>query len=39
MIQNVRISGYREFQNLTIEPHPRVKIMVGENESGKSERA
>jgi putative ATP-dependent endonuclease of OLD family len=36
MIEKVRISGYRKFQNLTIEPHPRVNIMVGENESGKS---
>lgn len=36
MIEKIRISGYRKFQNLTIEPHPRVNIMVGENEAGKS---
>ncbi len=36
MIEKVRISGYRKFQNLTIKPHPQVNIMVGENEAGKS---
>lgn len=36
MIEKVRIRGYRKFRDLIFEPHPRVNILVGDNESGKS---
>src|SRR5271155_3235293 len=36
MIDMIKIAGYRKFQNLTIEPHARFNLLVGENESGKS---
>jgi putative ATP-dependent endonuclease of the OLD family len=36
MIEKVRITGYRKFQDLAITPHPRFNILAGENEAGKS---
>lgn len=36
MIEKVRIRGYRKFGDVTFEPHPRLNILVGDNESGKS---
>jgi len=36
VIEKVKIHGYRRFRELTFEPHPRLNILIGENESGKS---
>lgn len=36
MIEMVRIRGYRKFRDLTFKPHPKLNVLVGENESGKS---
>jgi len=36
VIEKVKIHSYRRFRDLTFEPHPRLNILVGENESGKS---
>jgi putative ATP-dependent endonuclease of OLD family len=36
MIQKVVIKGYRTIKNLTLVPHPRFNLLVGDNESGKS---
>lgn len=36
MIKKVRIQGYRIFRDLTLEPNPRLNLIVGANESGKS---
>lgn len=31
MIEQVRITGYRKFRELTFTPHPRFNIIVGDN--------
>jgi energy-coupling factor transporter ATP-binding protein EcfA2 len=36
VIEEVRISGYRRFQEFIFRPRRRFNIMVGENEAGKS---
>jgi putative ATP-dependent endonuclease of the OLD family len=36
MIEKVRIQGYRIFKDLTVKPNPRLNLIVGANESGKS---
>ncbi|WP_440714241.1 ATP-dependent nuclease [Gordonia sp. FQ] len=36
MIEKIRISGYRKFKNVTIEPHEQFNLLVGDNEAGKS---
>src|SRR5262245_46496853 len=36
VIDEVRISGYRRFQEFACRPRRRFNIMVGENEAGKS---
>lgn len=36
MIEKIRITGYRKFNQVEVRPHPRRNILVGENESGKS---
>jgi putative ATP-dependent endonuclease of the OLD family len=36
MINRILIKGYRLFANLTIDPSPRMNIVVGDNEAGKS---
>lgn len=36
VIEQVRITGYRKFRELTFTPHPRRNIIVGDNEAGKS---
>lgn len=36
MIKKVRIQGYRTYRDITLEPNPRLNLIVGANESGKS---
>ena len=36
MIEKIVIRGYRKFAALEIEPHPKMNIVVGDNETGKS---
>lgn len=36
MIEKVRIRGYRIFEDETFCPQPKLNILVGDNESGKS---
>jgi putative ATP-dependent endonuclease of the OLD family len=36
LITKVRIQGYRIYKDLTLEPNPRLNLIVGANESGKS---
>lgn len=36
MISKVRIQGYRIFRDLTLEPNPKLNLIVGANEGGKS---
>jgi len=35
-IVKIKLINYRRFQNYTIEPNPRINILVGDNEVGKS---
>lgn len=36
MIKKIRIRGYRIHRDLTIYPNPKLNLIVGGNESGKS---
>ena len=36
LIERIIIQGYRRFHRLDIEPSPRINVLVGDNESGKS---
>lgn len=36
MITKIKISGYRIYKNLTLEPNLKLNLIVGANESGKS---
>lgn len=36
MINKVKISGYRIFREFELEPHKKLNLLVGANESGKS---
>ncbi|MBA2882072.1 putative ATP-dependent endonuclease of OLD family [Desulfosalsimonas propionicica] len=36
MITKVKIQGYRKYKNFTFRPNPRLNLIVGSNESGKS---
>lgn len=36
MIEKIRIQGYRIYRDVTIKPNPRLNLIVGANESGKS---
>lgn len=36
MIEKIKITGYRKFKNVTIEPHKQFNLIVGDNEAGKS---
>ena len=36
MITKVKIHGYRKYKDLTFRPNPRLNLIVGSNESGKS---
>lgn len=36
MITKIKIHGYRIFKDLTLEPHLRMNLIAGANESGKS---
>ncbi|MFD6677726.1 ATP-dependent endonuclease [Rhodococcus zopfii] len=36
MIEKIKITGYRKFKNVTIEPHKKFNLLVGDNEAGKS---
>ena len=36
MITKVKIHGYRKYRDLTFSPNPRLNLIVGSNESGKS---
>ena len=35
-IKQIRIEGYKKFRDLIVEFDPKMNILVGENESGKS---
>lgn len=36
MIEKVRIQGYRKYRDVVFTPNPRLNLVVGANESGKS---
>lgn len=36
MITKIKIHGYRIYKNLTLKPNPKLNLIVGANESGKS---
>ena len=36
MITKIKIHGYRKFKDLTLDPNPRLNLIAGANESGKS---
>lgn len=36
MIEKIRIQGYRIYRDFLFEPNPRLNLVVGANESGKS---
>jgi putative ATP-dependent endonuclease of OLD family len=36
VIEMIKITGYRKFASLTLNPRPRFNLLIGENESGKS---
>lgn len=36
MITKIKIHGYRIYKDLTLEPNPKLNLIVGANESGKS---
>jgi putative ATP-dependent endonuclease of OLD family len=36
VIKKVRIQGYRRYKDLIVEPNPRLNLIVGANECGKS---
>jgi len=36
MISRIRIQGYRIFRDFELEPDPKINLIVGPNESGKS---
>lgn len=36
MITKVKIQGYRKYKDLTFRPNPRLNLIVGSNQSGKS---
>lgn len=36
MIEKVKITGYRRFKDVEINPHPLLNLLVGDNEAGKS---
>jgi predicted ATP-dependent endonuclease of OLD family len=36
IIAEIRLINYKRFRDYTIEPNPRINILVGENEVGKS---
>lgn len=36
MIEKIRITGYRALRQVEIVPHPKMNILVGDNEAGKS---
>jgi len=36
MIERVRIIGYRKIRELDFRPHPKLNILVGDNDAGKS---
>ena len=36
MIEKIRLQNYKRFHNYTIRPNPRINILIGDNEVGKS---
>lgn len=36
MIERIRIRGYRTLRSLELTPNPKLNVLVGDNESGKS---
>lgn len=36
MIEKIKISGYRKFSDVEVCPHPKLNLLVGDNEAGKS---
>jgi hypothetical protein len=36
VITKVRVQGYRKLRSIEVTPHPKLNILVGENEAGKS---
>ena len=36
MIKKIKISGYRIYKQLILEPNPKLNLIVGGNEVGKS---
>ncbi|MCX5470184.1 AAA family ATPase [Alcaligenes sp. A-TC2] len=36
MIKKIRIQGYRKYRDFILEPNPKLNVIVGANEAGKS---